>query len=140
MESKKRSIVILSFVIGLLLFGSSVILAQDDMSNKDKMDKKEMNSKMMMSDDDKEFAKMAAMDNAAEIKMARLAMQRSNNKEVKDFAKMIAKDHSKASKDLGKILKGSNMMMPNALGEEQMEAYNKLNAATGAALQGGTRT
>ena len=142
---KVNKVTILSFMLALLMLGSLSVAAQDnmgndktndkDMSKKDKMDSKmskNTDSKMMMSDDDKEFAKMASMGNAAEIKTARLALERSNNKDVKKFAKMIIKDHTKAGKELQKIAMRSDMMQPNALSEDQMEEYNKLQAATGA--------
>ncbi len=136
---------ILSFMLALLMLGTLSVAAQDNMGNdkmsdknmskKDKMNSKmskDMNSKMMMSDEDMEFAKMASMGNAAEIKTARLAMERSNSPEVKKFAKMIIKDHTKAGRELQKIAMRHNMAQPNALNEEQMEEYNKLQAATGA--------
>ena len=137
---KLNKTMVLSFILSFLMLGSLSVAAQDemndkDMSKKDKMDSKmskNMDSKMMMSDDDKEFAKMASMGNAAEIKTARLALERSNNKDVKMFAKMIIKDHTKAGKELQKITMSGNMAQPNALNEEQMEEYNKLQAATGA--------
>lgn len=132
-------------MLALLMLGSLSVAAQDNMGNdkmndknmseKDKMNSKmskDTNSKMMMSEDDMEFAKMASMGNAAEIKTARLALERSNNPEVKKFAKMIIKDHTKAGKELQKIAMRHDMSQPNALNEEQMEEYNKLQAATGA--------
>ncbi len=133
---KMNKTMILSFMLTLLLLGSLSVAAQDNMSG-DKMNgksmskKDQMNSKMM-SEDDMEFAKMASMGNAAEIKTARLALERSNNKDVKNFAKMIIKDHTKAGKDLQKITARNNMAQPNALSEDQTEEYNKLQAATGA--------
>ena len=142
---KVNKVTILSLIMALLMLGSLSVAAQDnmgndkmndkDMSKKDKMNSKmseNMDSKMMMSDDDKEFAKMASMGNAAEIKTARLALERSNNKDVKKFAKMIIKDHTKAGKELQKIAMQGNMAQPNALSEEQNEEYSKLQAATGA--------
>lgn len=142
---KVNKLTILSFMMALLMLGSLSVAAQDnmgndkindkDMSKKDKMNSKmskNADSKMMMSDDDMEFAKMASMGNAAEIKTARLAMERSNSPEIKKYAKMIIKDHTKAGKELQKIAMRSNMAQPNALNDEQMEEYNKLQAATGA--------
>lgn len=142
---KVNKTTVLSFMLTLLMLGSLSVAAQDNMggdkmndknmSKKDKMNSKmskNTDSKMMMSEDDMEFAKMASMGNAAEIKTARLALERSNNKDVKDFAKMIIKDHTKAGKELQKIVMRHDMAQPNALNEEQMEEYNKLQTATGA--------
>lgn len=141
---KMNKTTILSFMLALLMLGTLSVAAQDNMgsdkmndknmSKKDKMNSKmskTMDSKMMMSEDDMEFAKMASMGNAAEIKTARLALERSDNKDVKKFAKMIIKDHTKAGKELQKIAMKHNMAQPNALNAEQMEEYNKLQSSTG---------
>ncbi|MEP7038240.1 MAG: DUF4142 domain-containing protein [Acidobacteriota bacterium] len=72
------------------------------------------------------------MGNAAEIKTARLALERSKDKDVKKFAKMIIKDHTKAGNELQKIAMSNDMAQPNALSEDQIAEYTKLQAATGA--------
>jgi len=96
-----------------------------------------MNSNMSsMSDNpnalDADFAMMAAMGGMAEIEWAKLAMEKSTNKNVQKYAKKMVKDHTKANKNLMKVASKKNMTLPTTMSPEQMQVMNSLQAASGA--------
>jgi putative membrane protein len=96
-----------------------------------------MNSNMSAMNDnpnalDADFAMMAAMGGMAEIEWAKLAVDKSTNKNVQKFAKRMIKDHTKASKNLMKVASKKNMTLPTTMSAEQMQVMNSLQAASGA--------
>lgn len=121
----------LSLAMTFLFIGNLVVSAQnsDAMSSKDKMSKDKM-SAAMMSDADTEFAKMAAMGGNAEIEWAKVAMNKSTNKDVKKYASKMMKDHTKAGKNLMKVAMKNNMTLPTGMNEEQTQVLNQLQQAS----------
>jgi putative membrane protein len=55
-------------------------------------------------DTDRAFIKMAASSGQAEIQLGKLAAERADRSEVRDFAKRLEKDHTQADLELLKIL------------------------------------
>jgi putative membrane protein len=55
-------------------------------------------------DADRAFTKMAASSGQAEIQLGKLAAERADRSEVRDFAKRLEKDHTEANLQLLKIL------------------------------------
>src|SRR5262245_50061635 len=58
---------------------------------------------------EQDFMLKAAQANLAEIDMARLVLQKSQNSEVKDFAHMIESDHTNALEDLTDLMRDKGM-------------------------------
>src|SRR5206468_4047853 len=56
----------------------------------------------VLSNDTKDFFETAASANMLELQASKLALERSNDKKVKDFASQMLKDHNQAGKDLTK--------------------------------------
>jgi putative membrane protein len=81
---------------------------------------------------DAEFAMMAAAGGQAEIQMAQLALQRSQNRDVQKYAQRMIKDHTKNARDLQKIAARKNMTLPTAPTADQMQMMSQLQTATGA--------
>ncbi len=132
MNKLKKSLKLMTLTMGIMLTGSLLAFAQNDMGGKMDKDKK-MDSKMMqMSASDTEFANMAAMGGEAEIKMAEVAMQKSSNKMVKKYASKMMKDHMKAGKNLDKVAMKKNMTLSKTPNEEQMQMMTQLQQASGA--------
>ena len=73
----------------------------------------------------------AAQDNMSEIDIARFAMQKSQNPDVKDYANMIQSDHSSALEDLTDLMKDKSVSLPSTLNPETKMDIEKLTALSG---------
>lgn len=78
------------------------------------------------------FVKEAGAGNAAEVKMAELALKNAESQEVKDFAQMMIKDHTQANEDLAAVAKNHNITFPpdapakeKALGKKMLDVKGK---------------
>ncbi|HEX6545048.1 MAG TPA: DUF4142 domain-containing protein, partial [Bryobacteraceae bacterium] len=60
-------------------------------------------AKPPLTDADKSFMSDAAKAGYAEIQLAKLALQKTHNKDVKDFAQTLIDDHEKMAADLAKL-------------------------------------
>lgn len=65
--------------------------------------------------DGKVFALSAAAGGMMEVEAANLALKKSKNKTVKDFAARMLKDHGMANKELEKIALGKGLDLPQTL-------------------------
>ena len=76
-----------------------------------------------------QFAAKAAISGKFEIESSKVALERSNSKEVKTFAKQMVEDHTKADKDLKAAAaeaKLSPTALPDDLDEKHLKIVNKL--------------
>jgi putative membrane protein len=80
---------------------------------------------------DAEFATKAAVGGMAEVEFGNLALEKTNNPQVKDFANMMVTDHGKANEELIAIAKMKNITLPGALDEEHQKKRSELNGKTG---------
>jgi putative membrane protein len=80
------------------------------------------------------FMMKAAQANLSEIDMARLAMQKSQNSDVKDFANMIQSDHSNALEDLTDLMRDKGMSPSNTLDPDTKADIEKMTALSGPEL------
>jgi putative membrane protein len=76
---------------------------------------------------DADFVAEAVASNYAEIKMAKLAQQRSSNAEVKEIARMLEADHTKVLNELKTLAQTKAITVPV---EEKDEAKRKLENLT----------
>lgn len=78
-----------------------------------------------------DFVRAAATSHIQEIDMATLAGQKSQNNDVKSFAKMLAEDHQGALDDLTSIMRQYGMPQPGneAKDPAAVEAMGKLSSA-----------
>jgi len=83
---------------------------------------------------EQDFMIKAAQANLAEIDMARLAMQKTQNPDVKDYAHMIESDHTNALEDLTDLMRDKGMSPPNALTPETKMDIEKMTALSGPEL------
>lgn len=81
---------------------------------------------------DAEFATKAAAGGMAEVQIAKLALDKTTNSSIKQFAKMMVDDHSKADDELMNIAKTKNITLPTALDADHQKKYDELNGKTGA--------
>jgi putative membrane protein len=80
---------------------------------------------------EQDFTMKTAQGHLAEINMARIALQKSMNNEVKDYANMIQKDHLSALEDLTDLMKHKNVPKPATLSAEIQQDISRMNALSG---------
>lgn len=80
---------------------------------------------------DKSFITDASEGGTAEVQSAELANKKSTNAEVKQFAEMMIKDHTKANKELEKIVTGKGGEVSKSPSATQKANYLLLEARSG---------
>ncbi|HET6632196.1 MAG TPA: DUF4142 domain-containing protein [Rhodanobacteraceae bacterium] len=78
------------------------------------------------------FVAKAATGSMLEIKLADIAMDKSNNDDVKDFANKIKSDHTEANNKLKSIAQQEGLAVPTDLTAEQKSTVDKLQGKSGA--------
>jgi putative membrane protein len=71
-------------------------------------------AKPPLTDADKSFMSDAAKAGYAEIQLAKLALQKTHNKDVKDFAQTLVDDHEKMAADLAKLASSKSVTLPDS--------------------------
>lgn len=80
------------------------------------------------------FVTAAAISDMYEIESSKLALQKSQNAEVKKFAQQMIDDHTKTTAQLKKIASAGNMTPPTQLDNRRQGMIDNLKAASGAAF------
>ena len=80
---------------------------------------------------DREFVRDVAIANMAEMDMARTALQRASDANVKKFAQMMVDDHSKAGTRLQALVLQHHMEMPVQVDEKHKDVAEKLGKTKG---------
>jgi putative membrane protein len=73
----------------------------------------------------------AAEGDLSAIEMARLALQKSNNKDVRDYANMIQSDHTSALEDLTDLMKDKNVSQPRSVPPDVKKDIDIMNGLSG---------
>jgi putative membrane protein len=81
---------------------------------------------------DKGFVDKAASGGMAEVKLSKLAMDKGQSTEVKQFARKMVEDHSKANMELKQIAEKKNLALPAKLDANHQMVYDKLVKLDGA--------
>ncbi len=122
-------------LIGALLFGTAacnqekgaVEEAQD--VNEQRADDTAMEDEMT---DMSDFMTKAASGGMMEVELGKLAAQKAQSKEVKDFGNMMVTDHTKVNEELKKLAQQKNIMLPDSMSESHMDHVKELRDKTGA--------
>jgi putative membrane protein len=80
---------------------------------------------------DAAFYKHAAEGGIAEVEAGKLAQEKSNNQQVKDFGAMMVKDHTAANDKLKALADSKNISLPTTSSVGQMAAKAKLEVLSG---------
>ena len=83
---------------------------------------------------DLKFVQMAASGGMFEVKSSQLALDQSNNPQVKKFAEHMVKDHTKANQELMALAKQKGIPLPAQMAPKHMGLMEKITAAKGAAF------
>jgi putative membrane protein len=77
------------------------------------------------------FWSKAAQGGMAEVELAKLALQKSQNADVKKFAQMMVTDHTKANDELKALAAKRNVVLPTDIGSHKstLDDLTKLSGA-----------
>ena len=81
---------------------------------------------------EQDFMMKAAQANMSEIDIARFAMQKSQNSDVRDYANMIQSDHTSGLEDLTDLMKDRGVSLPSTLNPETKMDIEKMTGLSGA--------
>jgi putative membrane protein len=80
---------------------------------------------------DQNFMIKATQANLSEIDAARLAMQKSDNSDVRDYAHMIQSEHTNALDNLTNLMKDTGVAPPRAIPPEAQGDIDKMRELSG---------
>jgi putative membrane protein len=83
------------------------------------------------SNPDASFYKNAAEGGIAEVDAGRLAQDKGNSQQVKDFGAMMVKDHTAANEKLQALASSQNITLPTSPSMHQMATKAKLDVLSG---------
>ncbi|HEY3990673.1 MAG TPA: DUF4142 domain-containing protein [Acidobacteriaceae bacterium] len=83
---------------------------------------------------DKAFVKKALEGNAGEVEMGKLALQKSNDDQVKQFAQRMVDDHGKMQDQLKPVAEQMGVKVPDGPSKGQMKSMDKMKALSGDAF------
>lgn len=89
------------------------------------------NDNRMASSQDNFWTK-AAQGGMAEVQFSQLALQKSQNAEVKNFAERMVTDHAKANNELKALAAKKNVTLPTEMDAAHQSRLNELKGMTGA--------
>ncbi len=78
------------------------------------------------------FVSEAAGGGMAEVQLAGMALNHTQNPDIKDFAKRMIEDHSKANDELKPIAASKSMIVPKELGANEKALSDRLSKLSGA--------
>jgi putative membrane protein len=80
------------------------------------------------------FMHKAARAGLAEVELGRLALDRSNDNEIRGFAQRMIDDHSRANSELRDLAAHERVTLPNGVTKAQLAAFNRLRRLRGNAF------
>jgi putative membrane protein len=84
-----------------------------------------------VSQSEQDFMMKAVQANMAEIEVARMALQKSGNSDVKDYANMIRRDHTNALEDLTDLMKDKNVQQLKTIAADTEQDISRMNTLSG---------
>jgi putative membrane protein len=80
------------------------------------------------------FVKNAAQDGMTEVELGKLALSKSSNDDVKQFAQKMVQDHGHADQQLASLAKSKGLTVPTQLDAKHEAMVKALSAKSGAAF------
>lgn len=87
-----------------------------------------------VSDDDQGRMKNIAEANYAEIRTGKMALEKSKNSQIRQFAQMMISDHTKANAELQKLAQSKNVTLPQETDIQHKAAATGMNVLSGNAF------
>jgi putative membrane protein len=92
-----------------------------------------MNNKAStVSSSDRKFMEKAAEGGMAEVQLGKLATQKAESDQVKQFGQRMVDDHSKANQQLKQLASTKGVTLPTSLDKTSQKEYDKLSKLSGA--------
>lgn len=82
-------------------------------------------------EEDAEFTTKAAVGGMAEVEAGKIALAKTSNAKIKEFADMMVNDHGKANEELMTIANTKNITVPAVLDDEHQKMVTDLNGLAG---------
>ncbi|HEY2379538.1 MAG TPA: DUF4142 domain-containing protein [Terriglobia bacterium] len=79
-----------------------------------------------------DFMMKTAQADLCDIAAARLALQKSETSDVRDYANMIQNDHTTALEDLSDLMKDKNVPEPETTSADALKDLNRMSGLSGA--------
>lgn len=79
-----------------------------------------------------DFMTKAASSGMLEVEAGRLAQEKGQNQQVKDFGQMMVTDHTQANDQLKTLASQHNVTLPDSMSQEHMDHMQSLRDKTGA--------
>jgi putative membrane protein len=80
------------------------------------------------------FVKTAAQDGMTEVALGKLALTKSSNNDVKQFAQKMVQDHGQADQQLASLAKSKGLAVPTTLDAQHEAMVKALSAKSGVAF------
>lgn len=122
---------ILLIVVAIALGFSSLLWAQTQAEKKEAGDKMEAAKKPIA---DSSFITDALSGGIFEVKMGKVALEKSSNEEVKQFAQRMVDEHSKAGDELRELASSKGMNPSQEMKKAHRDMFDKLSKLSGAAF------
>ena len=87
-----------------------------------------------VSEQDREYARNTAYSNLAEVAMGQLALSKSTNPAVMEFAEIMVNDHSAVQTDLRELATSLHVQLPDTLKTEDRLTQDGLSVLEGVAF------
>lgn len=81
--------------------------------------------------DDAKFATTAAVGGMAEVALGKLAVSKTSNAAIKDFANMMVTDHGQANAELASIASAKNITLPTEPDSAHLKKADELSKLSG---------
>jgi putative membrane protein len=117
----------LPYIVALAWLSGGIALA--DETDQRRAEKVEMSKWATATD--RNFVDKAAAGGMAEVKLSKLAMERAQAMEVKNFARKMVEDHSKANTELKQIAEKKGVSAPTTLDDKHQRVYDQLAKLSG---------
>ena len=85
----------------------------------------------IMDDNSKDFANKAATGGMEEVELGKLAEQKANSPQVKDFGKMMIEDHTLLNNNFKTIASKKSMELPTSVTDDQRKDIDNLSKKAG---------
>ena len=115
----------------LLLFMQACI---NDINESDTVSKPPSSTEIFMEKDDVEFANNASTISLAEIELGKLAIQKGNDKRIKNFGTLLVKQHTKTHRKLKLIALAKKLNLPAAPDSVTQKEIIELSQLSGKAF------
>ena len=118
------------FLISVFMCGAK-LLAQNDSDNTETYHQQAHASSYSM---DVNFVNQISSGNMMEVKLSKLAEQKSTSEDIKKFARRLESDHSKTIKQLEDIAVKNNISVNSGMPPEYTKRVDDLNTQIGASF------